>query len=134
MHKKISELKEIYRKELYEYVVPFWEKHSPDTKNGGFYNNLDFDGKVYDTDKHIWLQGRQVWMFSKLYRLNPEKDNWLKMASSGMDFLKNNAVSENGRVFFSLSEKGEPVKLQRKIFSECFYVMALAEYSAMCCF
>ena len=30
---------------------------------------------------------------------------------------------------FSLTADGKPVYLQRKIFSECFYVMALAEFS-----
>jgi N-acylglucosamine 2-epimerase len=126
---KINELKEVYKKELYEHVIPFWEKYSVDESHGGFFNNLDIDGKVYDTNKHIWLQGRQVWMFSKLYRLNPEKTHWLEMASSGLKFLRDHALTSSGRVYFCLSKEGKPVKLQRKIFSECFYVMALAEYS-----
>ena len=31
------------------------------------HTNPDRDGSVYDTDKFIWLQGREVWLFSMLY-------------------------------------------------------------------
>lgn len=48
-------------------VVGFWMRHSLDTTHGGYYNNLDRDGSVFDRTKHVWLQGRQVWMISKLY-------------------------------------------------------------------
>jgi len=33
-------------------------KYSIDKTNGGFYTCLDEQGKVYDTDKFMWLQGR----------------------------------------------------------------------------
>jgi mannose/cellobiose epimerase-like protein (N-acyl-D-glucosamine 2-epimerase family) len=41
--------------QLYNSVMPFWEKHSIDEINGGFYNNLDIDGKIYDKKKQVWL-------------------------------------------------------------------------------
>ena len=53
-------LKQQYRNELLQNVVPFWEAHSPDHEFGGFFTCLDREGKVFDTDKFIWLQGRQV--------------------------------------------------------------------------
>ena len=31
-------------------------------------NQLDRDGQRFGDDKHVWLQGRQVWMLSKLCR------------------------------------------------------------------
>ncbi|HCR48975.1 MAG TPA: N-acylglucosamine 2-epimerase, partial [Bacteroidetes bacterium] len=42
---------------------------------------LDRDGTVYDTRKHIWLQGRETWMFSKLYNDVGQKPEWLHMAN-----------------------------------------------------
>jgi len=60
-------LKEQYKKELLENVVPFWLTKSQDNKNGGYFTCLDRQGNVFDTDKFIWLQGRQVWLFSMLY-------------------------------------------------------------------
>ncbi len=47
-------------------VLPFWLEHSQDKTYGGYFSCLDRDGSVYDTDKFIWLQGREVWLFSML--------------------------------------------------------------------
>ena len=69
-----------FENELLERVIPFWERHSPDPIHGGFFNNLDRDGSVYDTTKHIWLLARQVWMFSKLYTQVDQRENWLALA------------------------------------------------------
>ena len=114
--------------ELFECVLPFWERHSPDPVHGGFFNNLDRDGSVYDTTKHIWLLARQVWMFSKLYRRVEARPVWLTLARSGMAFLRAHAARPNGQVYFSVARDGRPLYQQRKTFTECFYVMALAEF------
>ncbi|XP_044299388.1 N-acylglucosamine 2-epimerase isoform X2 [Varanus komodoensis] len=52
-------------------VMDFWLRHSHDEEYGGFFTCLGQDGKVYDDLKYIWLQGRQVWMYSRLYRKLP---------------------------------------------------------------
>ena len=116
-----------YESELFERVLPFWQTHSPDRSAGGYFNCLDRDGKPYDRKKHVWLQGRQAWMFAKFYNGVEPRAEWLDLAMLGMNFLRDRAVNAEGRVYFCLSEAGEPVYLQRKIFSECFYAMALAE-------
>ena len=56
-----------YKTELLDSILPFWMKHSLDQQNGGFFTCLDQFGHVYDTDKFIWLQGRQVWCFAYMY-------------------------------------------------------------------
>ncbi len=127
--KEIINIKNEFENELFNSVIPFWEKHSIDKNNGGYYNCLDRNGKVYDTTKYVWLLARQVWMFSKLYNQVEQKDTWLKVAKNGMDFIRKFALNENKRAYFTLNEKGKPIYLQRKIFSECFYTIALAEYA-----
>ncbi|MEQ8819038.1 MAG: AGE family epimerase/isomerase [Sumerlaeia bacterium] len=116
---------------LRESVIPFWMNHSLDRELGGYFNCLDRDGSVYDTKKHIWLQGRQVWMLSKLHNADPSAKDagaFRDAATLGADFLRNRA-RDGQRVFFSLTREGKPHFLQRKMFSECFYVMAMAEYA-----
>jgi N-acylglucosamine 2-epimerase len=125
---KIRELRLKFENELFESVIPFWELHSPDIVNGGFFNCLDRDGHVYDTTKHVWLQARQVYIFSRLYRTVEQRPAWLEIAESGANFLRENVCRSDGRVYFSVTACGKPVSIQRKIFSECFYIMALAEY------
>jgi N-acylglucosamine 2-epimerase len=125
---RVRALRQRYEEELFERVIPFWERHSPDAEHGGFFNCLDRDGRVYDTTKHIWLQARQVFLFSRLYRTIRPEPGWLALARSGASFLRRHARREDGRVYFSVTADGWPVSLQRKIFSECFYVMALSEF------
>lgn len=122
------DLQSRYEHELFECVLPFWEMHSPDPIHGGYFNNLDRDGTVYDTTKHIWLLARQVWMFSKLYRLVEQRESWLSLATGGMNFLRNHALRADGRVYFALASDGQPIYQQRKIFTECFYALALSEH------
>lgn len=124
----ITELRSAFETELFERVLPFWEKHSWDTVNGGFWNCLDRQGQRFDSTKYGWLQGRETWLFSKLYRTVEQKPLWLDMARSGARFLKEKALTKDNRIPFRMTATGEPVYIQRKIFSECFYVMALAEF------
>ncbi len=121
----------LFRDELSEHVMPFWMKHSPDRECGGYFNCLDRDGAVYDTKKHVWLQGRQVWMLAKLHNAHHgpgESSQWLEAATLGADFIRRHA-RDGRRVYFALTREGKPAFLQRKMFSECFYVMAMAEYA-----
>ena len=62
-----TSLAALYKAELLENVIPFWETHSIDKEGGGFFTCLNRDGSVFDTDKFMWLQGRQTWMFALLY-------------------------------------------------------------------
>ncbi len=128
-HPNAAELFDRFDQELLGSVIPFWEKYSPDHQNGGFYNCLDQDGSLFDRRKHIWLQGRETWMFSKLYTSVEQRPEWLKMARLGADFLMKHAIRSDGRVYFSMTEDGKPMSIQRKIFSECFWIMAMAEFS-----
>jgi len=119
----------IYKKELFEKVIPFWMKYSPDKKYGGYFTCLDEDGTIYDTKKYIWLQARQAWFFSYLYNRVKPRPEWLTMAELGINFLKKHGKGKEGRVYFSTTREGKPFHLQRKIFSECFYIMAFSEYA-----
>ncbi|MEA2062413.1 MAG: AGE family epimerase/isomerase [Gemmatimonadota bacterium] len=120
---------EKFRAELYQNVLPFWLEHSLDTEYGGYFNCLARDGMVYDTTKHMWLQCRQVWMLSKLYNTVEKRPEWLEAARLGYDFIAAHGRGPAGRVYFSLDRRGRPLFIQRKIFAECFYIIALAEYS-----
>lgn len=119
--------KEIYKENLLGHILPFWEKHSIDKEDGGFYTCLGVDGSVYDTDKFVWLQCRQVWMFAKLYNEVEPKVGWLDIAVHGADFLQRFGRSESGRWYFSLDKKGSPLVQPYNIFSDCFASMAFGQ-------
>lgn len=115
------------RQELFEQIIPFWEKYSLDETYGGYFTCLDREGKVYDTDKFIWLQCRQVWTFSMLYNRYNKNDNWLHLAEKGADFLQKYGTDKHGNWYFSLDRKGNPLIQPYNIFSDCFAAMAFAQ-------
>lgn len=104
-------------------VLPFWMKNSRDEVHGGYFTCLDRAGDVYDTDKFIWLQGRQLWMFSMLYNNVEQREDWLEMALHGADFLQKNGRDQEGNWYFSLNREGKPLVQPYNIFSDCFAAM-----------
>lgn len=122
---------EIYKKELLENIIPFWMKHSKDERYGGFFTCLDRYGNVFDTDKFMWLQGRQVWTFATLYNQLDAKPEYLKMAEHGAAFMKKNGRDAEGDWYFSLNQAGKPLVQPYNIFSDCFASMGFgALYTA----
>lgn len=116
-----------YKRTLLDDIVPFWLNNSQDNEYGGFFTCLDREGKVYDTDKFVWLQCRQVWCFAMLYNEVESREEWLDCALLGADFLLNNAVDEQGNWYFSLTREGTPLIHPYNIFSDCFAAMAFAQ-------
>lgn len=49
----INKLKQQYKDELLENVVPFWLNKSQDKEFGGYFTCLRDNGDVFDTDKFI---------------------------------------------------------------------------------
>ena len=117
----------LYSKSLTENVIPFWEKYSLDDVDGGYFTCLLRDGNVFDTDKFIWLQAREVWMFAKMFNEWEANPSWLKIAIHGADFLEKYGRNEDGDWYFSLRKDGKPLVSAYNIFSDCFAVMAFAQ-------
>ena len=116
-----------YRDELLESVIPFWLEHSRDTTFGGYFTCLNRKGEVYDTDKFMWLQGREVWLFAMLYNKVEKKQEWLDMALHGAGFMKKYGMDATGNWYFSLTREGKPLTQPFNIFSDCFAAMAFSE-------
>jgi N-acylglucosamine 2-epimerase len=128
MEQTFQQLATLYRTTLFDNVIPFWEKHSLDTVYGGYFTCLARDGSVYDTDKFIWLQNRQVWMFSTLYNQLEQRSSWLEVARSGAEFLARYGRDEAGDWYFSLTREGQPLIQPYNIFSDCFAAMAFSQF------
>ena len=114
---RLLELREIYRRELLENVVPFWLHHSLDREQGGQFNSLDRDGSIFDTDKSMWLQGRALWMFAKLYNEVEARPEWLEAARHIYDFIMRHGFDSDGRMFFAVTADGRPLRKRRYVFT-----------------
>jgi len=124
-----QKLADQYRDELLNNILPFWLDKSQDKEFGGYYTCLDRRGDVYDTDKFIWLQGRQVWLFSMMYNKVEKKQEWLDCAIQGAEFLRKYGHDGNLNWYFSLTREGKPLVQPYNIFSYTFATMAFAQLS-----
>ena len=125
----LKALSKKYKNELLTNVIPFWENNSIDKQFGGYFTCLDREGKVFDTDKFIWLQARQVWMFAKLYNEVEQRQEWLQIALDGAAFLQKYGHDGNLNWYFSLTREGKPLVQPYNIFSDCFATMAFGQLS-----
>jgi N-acylglucosamine 2-epimerase len=121
-------LRKQYASALLDDVIPFWMRHSPDRECGGYFTCLNRDGSVFDTDKFVWLQARQVWMFSRFYNALEPRPQFLEMATLGARFLADHGHDAHGDWYFALDRRGRPLVQPYNIFSDCFAALAFAEY------
>lgn len=118
-----------FKDELLNSCVPFWLKNGVDKEYGGLLNCLDRSGKIYSNDKSVWMQGRCGWMFSYIYNNIEKKQEYLDLAKSCIDFATNYCIDKtDGRMYFTVTREGKPLRKRRYWFSETFYIMANAEY------
>ena len=127
--KQLKNLTELYQNTLLDNVIPFWSQHSLDRESGGYFTCLDREGKVYDTDKFIWLQNRQVWTYAMFYNRLEPKSEWLDLARHGAEFLAKHGRDRDGNWYFALDRTGQPLVQPYNIFSDCFAAMAFSQYA-----
>jgi N-acylglucosamine 2-epimerase len=121
-------LRDGYRDGLLLDTIPFWFPRSVDREHGGFLTCFDRDGSLLQTDKSVWFQGRFAWMLATLYNTVERKGEWLALARHGVEFIRERCFDTDGRMFFSLTQDGRPLRKRRYIFSEIFAIIALAAY------
>ena len=125
----LTECRQWIQAEL-DLCVNFWLKNGLDPVYGGVYTCLDREGKIYSTDKSVWMQGRCAWTFAYLCKVYGVKDEWLKASKSCLDFMEKYCINRQAgnRMYFTVTKDGQPLRQRRYCFSEGFYAIANAEY------
>lgn len=125
----MNEIRQWARDEL-EACIEFWLKNGMDQVNGGVYTCLDREGRIYSTDKSVWMQGRCAWTFARLCNQYGNRAEWLAASKSCLDFLEEHCINHEagGRLYFTVTADGKPLRQRRYCFSEGFYIIANAEY------
>ena len=120
-------LQETYRTALLEDILPFWLRHGLDSQNGGYFSSLDRDGRLLDSDKSVWVQGRFAWLLPTLCQSFGANDQWLATAKSGLKFIDRHCIDpDDGLMWFHVTAEGRGGRRYR--FSEAFACMANAAY------
>jgi len=118
-----------YRRVLLDDVIPFWLRHGLDREHGGMLTCLDRDGALLDTDKSIWFQGRAAWMFATLWLTVERRGEWLDAARSCVEFLRRHGHGPEGKMWFSVTRDGRPLRMRRYVYSEAFAAIAFAAWA-----
>ena len=128
-----------YKEELYERVLPFWEKYAPDTEYGGFFTCFSGNGdSMLSTDKYIWSQGRMLYVLGKILSRGEISAGRLafleEMGDKTAAFLMAYARLENGACTFLCDREGNK-KLSGRVYDssiyvDCFVIIGTATFAA----
>jgi N-acylglucosamine 2-epimerase len=75
------------------------------------------------------MQGREIFLFSKLCLLYGIREEWRRAAKCGVDFMLAHGKAPNGDYYFALDRTGRPLVQPYNIFSDCFLCIGYADYS-----
>lgn len=125
---KRTELRAFYQKTLLDDVMPFWLRHGMDREYDGIITTLDRDGSVLDSDKSIWFQGRAGWTFATLFNTLEKRREFFDAAGSCIAFLDKHGYATDGKLFFTVTREGRPLRMRRYVYSEAFASIAHAAY------
>jgi N-acylglucosamine 2-epimerase len=124
-----EQLATLYRSVLLDDVMPFWLRHSLDREHGGIFTALDRDGSLLDSDKSVWFQGRAGWMFATLFNTIEPRGEWLEAARSCVEFSRKHCHSPEGKMWFTVTREGAPLRMRRYVFSESFAAISYAAFA-----
>jgi mannobiose 2-epimerase len=125
----LQEFQENIKTELLENILPFWIKHVPDEKRGGFYGRISNDLVINErAPKSLILNARILWTFSAAHRFRPDPV-YLQMANRAFEYLMECFWDrEHGGSFWMVDYRGNPFDDKKKIYGQAFFIYALAEY------
>lgn len=121
-----TELARFYRRTLVDDVIPFWVRHGVDPEHGGMLTIVDRDGRLLDSDKSVWFQGRAGWMFATLFNRLEANPVWRDVAVSCAEFSLQHCHSPTGKMWFTVTREGRPLRMRRYVFSEAFAAISYA--------
>jgi N-acylglucosamine 2-epimerase len=125
---RLNVLLATYRRGLLDDTLPFWIPRAIDREYGGYLTALDQDGSLLQSDKSVWVQGRFAWLLATLFDTVERRAEWLDLSRHGIDFINRYCFDADGRMFFSVTRDGRPLRKRRYLFSEAFAVIALAAF------
>lgn len=126
---QVRELAAFYRRHLLDDIMAFWTQRTGDDKHPGHLHQFNREGELTATDKYVWCQGRQTWMFAALCNHLERRDDWLALARTGRDMLVQHAHAGGGRFHYHLERDGTVRDASRSWFTDTFALSGLCEYA-----
>jgi mannobiose 2-epimerase len=127
---KLNQLKNEVSDNLTKNILTYWSSRMVDNVNGGFYGRIDGNDKVYpEAEKGGILNARILWTYSSAYRVLGDT-SYLHLAKRAKDYILTHFIdSQYGGACMSLKADGTPSNTRKQIYTNAFFIYALAEYS-----
>ena len=126
---RIEQMKNEVEANLTKNLLPWWSAKTVDNVNGGFYGRINSDEKVFpDEDKGGILNARILWTYSSAYRVLKDT-SYLRFATRAKDYILAHFIDKQyGGAYRSVNSKGEPSDTRKQIYTQTFFIYAMAEY------
>jgi mannose/cellobiose epimerase-like protein (N-acyl-D-glucosamine 2-epimerase family) len=125
----LQQLRDDYRRRLFDEYLPFWERGGIDRRHGGFICELNDDGSVASPEKYIWYQGRGIWVYSFLYNEFGGERKWLDTARHARDFMVAHLHAGGGKWYEKVRPDGTLLEgVGETVYGWLFAALGLAEY------
>jgi len=110
-------------------ILDFWIQLAPDRVNGGFYGQIDNDGRINpQAEKGAVLNARILWTFSAAARLTGDY-RYRPMAERAFRFLREKFTDKQyGGIFWSVDAFGNPLSRRKQIYAQAFGIYGYVEY------
>ncbi len=127
---KLIQLRQEVSDDLTGNILPYWTNLMVDNENGGFYGRIDGNEKIYpQAEKGGILNARILWTYSSAYRVMGDT-SYLRIATRARDYILDHFIDrESGGAFMSVNADGTPGNTRKQVYTNAFFIYALAEYS-----
>lgn len=126
----LKELREKYRKELFDNYLPNMDKYAVDHEFGGVMCSLNVKtGELIHSNKTAWFVGRGMWVYSFLYNHIKKDPRYLEIARQSKDILLKVRPKDDSFWPATFSRDGKPISGPGDIYGSLFVAEGLAEYS-----
>lgn len=126
----IKQLREKYRKQLFDDFIPNMDKYAIDHTNGGVMCSLDIrTGKLTNTNKTAWFVGRGMWVYSFLYNNLDKNPRYLEIARKSKDILLKMQPKDDNFWPRTFDSTGVPLSGPGDIYGSLFVAEGLFEYA-----
>jgi mannose/cellobiose epimerase-like protein (N-acyl-D-glucosamine 2-epimerase family) len=126
----LTELRQSLYDQLFQVLLPFWDKHGIDHQYGGIMCSLDYDGTLASTEKNLWFLGRAIWVYSFLYNHFGKNPQHLEVARKTREFVFKYALQKDGWWAEVLTREGKVLRpFSGDMEGMYFIVEGLQEYA-----
>ena len=106
----LEHLRQKIHDQLFQVLLPFWDRHGVDHEYGGLICSLDYDGTLLDSGKNLWFLGRAIWVYSFLYNHFGNSQQFLEVAKKTKEFVFHYARQPDGWWAEEFSREGKVLR------------------------